>query len=108
TLEPGEGHAQHPASREVVRLYGVTEKDMPPHHLIRVGRAVGFCRARVFVRPPRPEPVFDSDAPPPPPRSRRSRGARSARRALEPLLAGAPEPAWQPALRGQNLVVLEK
>lgn len=48
TVEPGEGHAV--ASAQVVEKYGVTEKDMPPHHVIAVGRSVGFRQFRVYAR----------------------------------------------------------
>jgi SAM-dependent methyltransferase len=48
TVEPGEGHAA--ASVHAARMFGVTEKDMPPHHIIAIGRAVGFRQFRVFAR----------------------------------------------------------
>jgi SAM-dependent methyltransferase len=48
TSEPGWGHAA--ASREAVAKYGVTEKDMPTRHIIRLGRAAGFQRAERFPR----------------------------------------------------------
>ena len=48
TVEPGEGHSC--ASEHVARAYGVTEKDMPPHHVIAIGRSVGFQEFRVFAR----------------------------------------------------------
>lgn len=48
TVEPGEGHAD--VSAHAVREFGVTEKDMPPHHIIELGRAVGFRQFRVFAR----------------------------------------------------------
>jgi SAM-dependent methyltransferase len=48
TVEPGEGHAA--ASARVAAELGVTEKDMPPHHVIAVGRAVGFTDFRVYAR----------------------------------------------------------
>ena len=41
-LEPGHGHQRR--SREVIERFGVTEKDMPPIHVGRLGRAVGFRR----------------------------------------------------------------
>ena len=48
TVEPGEGHAA--VSEHAVRTFGVTEKDMPPHHIIAIGRAVGFREFRVYAR----------------------------------------------------------
>ncbi|RVT39808.1 class I SAM-dependent methyltransferase [Sphingobium algorifonticola] len=47
THEPGEGHSTAPGSIEAMRLYGVNERDMPPHLIIAQGRAVGFRDARV-------------------------------------------------------------
>jgi ubiquinone/menaquinone biosynthesis C-methylase UbiE len=40
--EPGEGHAEAEWSRNAVERFGVTEKDMPPHHVICLAREVGF------------------------------------------------------------------
>ena len=48
TSEPGRGHAE--ASHAAVETYGVTEKDMPAHHIRSVGRSVGFSGANVFAR----------------------------------------------------------
>jgi SAM-dependent methyltransferase len=48
THEPGEGHSTTPASLDAMRLYGVTERDMPPSLIIRRGREVGFDRADIF------------------------------------------------------------
>lgn len=48
THEPGEGHATAPGSIEAMKLYGVTERDMPPHVIIRHGRAIGFSEHRIF------------------------------------------------------------
>lgn len=48
TSEPGRGHAER--SREVVEHYGVTEKDMPASHIIRLGLAAGFRSAETFPR----------------------------------------------------------
>lgn len=52
TVEPGEGHAV--ASAGVSAELGVTEKDMPPHHVIALGREVGFQSFRVYARHPDP------------------------------------------------------
>jgi hypothetical protein len=51
THEPGEGHSTAPASIEAMRLYGVTERDMPPRLIIRRGREAGFGRGEVFPIP---------------------------------------------------------
>ena len=53
TVEPGKGHAA--ASSSAADAFGVTEKDMPPHHVITIGRSVGFREFRVHAR-------FGSDA----------------------------------------------
>jgi len=55
TIEPGEGHGA--ASAHAVESLGVTEKDMPPHHVIAVGREAGFKTFRVYPRPPDPSPL---------------------------------------------------
>lgn len=46
--EPGAGHAAADGSRAAVAEYGVTEKDMPPEYVVRLGRAAGFTGFRVF------------------------------------------------------------
>lgn len=51
TAEPGTGHADSEAARQAKELYGVTEKDMPPTLIIKVGKQVGFREFRVFDRP---------------------------------------------------------
>jgi SAM-dependent methyltransferase len=51
THEPGEGHATTPASIEAMAQYGVTERDMPPHLIIRRGREIGFGACDVFPMP---------------------------------------------------------
>jgi SAM-dependent methyltransferase len=48
TSEPGSGHAE--ASHEQVEAFGVTERDMPAHHIAAVGRRVGFVDARIYPR----------------------------------------------------------
>jgi SAM-dependent methyltransferase len=42
THEPGEGHSKSADSLRAMELYGVTEKDMPPHHIRALSRAIGF------------------------------------------------------------------
>jgi SAM-dependent methyltransferase len=49
-LEPGWGH--HLESLEVEAKFGVTEKDMPPFYLKRLGKKVGFRACQVY-------PTFD-------------------------------------------------
>jgi SAM-dependent methyltransferase len=51
THEPGEGHATTQASIEAMAQYGVTERDMPPHLIIRRGREIGFGACDVFPMP---------------------------------------------------------
>jgi len=46
--EPGIGHARDPQSLDAVRRYQVTEKDMPPGKIIRLGRKAGFRSHRVY------------------------------------------------------------
>lgn len=92
TVEPGEGHAA--ASAEVAAALGVTEKDMPPHHVIGLGRAVGFTDFRVHARPTPPPLLcgFDRTAPLWPARPGRWATAyRFARRAARTLLRGPRE-----------------
>src|SRR5262245_29068390 len=48
-LEPGRGHARK--SSAVDAEFDVTDKDMPPRHVCRVGRRVGFARSRVVPAP---------------------------------------------------------
>jgi SAM-dependent methyltransferase len=48
TSEPGEGHHLSAEAREAVRRYDVTEKEMPPRHIINLGRAVGFRKFRAY------------------------------------------------------------
>ncbi|WP_020473005.1 class I SAM-dependent methyltransferase [Zavarzinella formosa] len=46
--EPGNGHAKN--SEEVIRKFGVTEKDMPASHITALGKAAGFTTFRQFPR----------------------------------------------------------
>ena len=55
THEPGEGHSVHPGSIEAMQRFGVTERDMPPRHIIRVARDIGFRGAKSY---PLPDDVF--------------------------------------------------
>lgn len=67
TMEPGETHSQQPNSIEAMRLFGVTEKDMPPHLIIDAGKAAGFNEFEVFKRPTILEPVEPVQPLPPAP-----------------------------------------
>lgn len=49
THEPGEGHEENPATQAAVARYGVTERDMPPRHIVAVARRVGFSGGRILV-----------------------------------------------------------
>jgi len=49
TLEPGRGH--HRKSEEIEAAHDVTEKDMPPSYVRRLGRAAGFRRCRIYPSP---------------------------------------------------------
>ena len=40
--EPGEGHSLSEAAIDAVKRFGVTEKDMPPRHIMELGRQIGF------------------------------------------------------------------
>jgi SAM-dependent methyltransferase len=42
THEPGRGHSTSEAAMNAMRLYGVTEKDMPPSRIFELGRKAGF------------------------------------------------------------------
>ena len=49
--EPGEGHHATVASRQAVERYNVTEKDMPPRMVKRIGLSLGFAKAAVHPHP---------------------------------------------------------
>lgn len=51
TIEPGMGHADAEHSRAAVESYGVTERDMPPGVIRRLGRQAGFRSVRVYPTP---------------------------------------------------------
>lgn len=48
TSEPGEGHAKAEHSKEAMKKFNVTERDMPPSTIIRAGKGIGFRRFEVF------------------------------------------------------------
>lgn len=51
THEPGEGHAKAEASRHAVEKFDVTEKDMPPYHIIDIAKKHGFKSSEVYPFP---------------------------------------------------------
>ncbi|MDI1294803.1 MAG: class I SAM-dependent methyltransferase [bacterium] len=61
THEPGEGHSQSPESIEAMAHYGVSERDMPPHLIVRRGLEVGFRSYRVLPMPIHLFSVFYKD-----------------------------------------------
>ena len=63
TVEPGKGHHLAKDSLNAVQAYGVTEKEMPPHHIIQTAQQVGFSRAKVYQRRFEPALVFDTNPP---------------------------------------------
>jgi len=51
TSEPGTGHARKPEAQAAVRDFNVTERDMPPWHIIRAAKEVGFRKFRIYPHP---------------------------------------------------------
>jgi hypothetical protein len=51
TSEPGKGHHDTEDSQRAIEQHGVTEKDMPPEHIVDLARAAGFSGFRVFPQP---------------------------------------------------------
>jgi len=50
-LEPGRGHAKAGTTVEAAAKFGVTEKDLPPAKIIRLGKRAGFRTFEVFPGP---------------------------------------------------------
>lgn len=50
TLEPGSGHSRSAAARFAVQKWGVTEKDMPPALVKKLGARAGFTSSKVYLR----------------------------------------------------------
>lgn len=48
--EPGRGHSKTENSIKAVEKYDVTEKDMPPNLIIRMGKKSGFKQSSVYPR----------------------------------------------------------
>lgn len=51
TFEPGSGHGSSESSIRAVGEFHVHEKDMPPSHIVEVGRQAGFARHLVLPHP---------------------------------------------------------
>lgn len=97
THEPGEGHAETPASIEAMRIYGVSERDMPPHLIIRHARQLGFKSHRIY---PMQHEIFDLFyGAPVPPRFSKERKIHVER---------VTQAALNPTDRGSGIVVLTK
>lgn len=64
THEPGEGHATAPWSISAMEKFGVTEKDMPPHLIIKHARAAGFTEFRIMPMLHDIFRLYYGDAPP--------------------------------------------
>ena len=97
THEPGEGHATAPGSIEAMQLYGVTEKDMPPHLIVRHAMEVGFSSYRVYPMQDELMTIFYHQ--PVPPRLSKATWLR-AKRVLKA--------AFSPSIRASSIVVLRK
>jgi len=97
THEPGQGHSTAPGSLEAMRLYGVSERDMPPHLIMQRGREVGFRHFRVMPMPADLNTLFYGR--PPPPRLSRA-GWRHAKKALRM--------AFHPSHRASSIVMMTK
>lgn len=119
TVEPGEGHGTSAGARFAAEKYGVTEKDMPPHHVIAVGRAIGFRQFRVYGRAADPSLLgsFGPSGPVWPTRPNRLRVATAfIRKALRAMVKGSyPDDLrflfrlpLETALRTSNIVWMEK
>jgi SAM-dependent methyltransferase len=50
-FEPGRGHSRSARARHAVSEFGVHEKDMPPSHIWRLGKRIGFSRALFLPLP---------------------------------------------------------
>ncbi|MCI0638205.1 MAG: class I SAM-dependent methyltransferase [Gemmataceae bacterium] len=96
TCEPGDGHAR--AAQEIAQRYGVTEKDMPPWHIMEIARTLGFRAAAVVERP---QATARCQYP-----KRGFAGWRWAKSVLRPLFFGWRE--RRRLLRGNHIVLLQK
>jgi SAM-dependent methyltransferase len=97
THEPGEGHATAPGSIQAMKLYGVTEKDMPPHLIVKHGRELGFSSHRIY---PMQHDLIEFFYAKPSPRLLSKTAWRRARRVLKA--------AFRPSDRSSAIVILTK
>lgn len=97
THEPGEGHSTAPGSLEAMKVYGVTERDMPPHLIIRHAEELGFSTSRIFPMQHELIELFYRDPTPP----LLSRKGRHRAKRLYKL-------AFKPSNRASSLVVCVK
>jgi 2-polyprenyl-3-methyl-5-hydroxy-6-metoxy-1,4-benzoquinol methylase len=54
TYEPGTGHSKSEISINAMNEYGVTEKDMPPFHIINLAKKIGFSKFKIYKRSSKP------------------------------------------------------
>jgi SAM-dependent methyltransferase len=100
TAEPGAEHGRDLGARAAVARFGVTERSMPPGHIIEIGRRVGFRSFEVYERPSPKLLLREPDC----------HLWRALRRALRALL----KDPWKElasrsaALTSSNIVVLRK
>lgn len=97
THEPGEGHAATAGSIDAMERYGVTERDMPPHLIVRCALEIGFASYRIYPMPAELIQVFYLR---PIPRLLSKAGFLRARRVLRA--------AFRPSARASSIVVLTK
>jgi SAM-dependent methyltransferase len=97
THEPGEGHAEAPGSIEAMRLYGVSERDMPPHLIIRHARDVGFTGSRIYPMQDALIELFYREPVPP-------RWSKAGRHRFKRVM----KMVFQPSERASSIVVLTK
>lgn len=97
THEPGKGHSTAPWSVEAMELYGVNEKDMPPHLIMQYGRDAGFREFSIF---PMQHDLLELFYAPQRRRLLSRKGLAAARRALSML--------FRPSLSAGSIVVSRK
>jgi len=98
THEPGEGHADSPGSIEAMKLYGVSERDMPPHLILRHAEELGFTSSRVY---PMQHDLIEFFYRDPIPKRRFSRAYRDRAKRAQTL-------AFRPSHRFSALVICTK
>lgn len=97
THEPGEGHSLAPGSIEAMKVFGVNEKDMPPHLIIKHGMSIGFLSSRIYPMQNILLEVFYGD---PIPRLLSKAGWERIKRVFKL--------AFRPSQRASSIVVLSK